>query len=127
MTTVSVLGAGIMATALSFPLADNGHDVRLVGTHLDRDIIDSIKKTGVHPGLDRKVPETVRAYQLEEAKEAFERAEVALSGANPFGMHCAGEQMASLFKPSRMVLSIAKGLEVVEHRKLHILPQCLAA
>ena len=56
MTTVSVLGSGIMATALSFPLADNGHDVRLVGTHLDRDIIDSIKKTGVHPGLDRKIP-----------------------------------------------------------------------
>src|SRR5947199_10856853 len=76
MTTVSVLGSGIMATALSFPLADNGHDVRLVGTHLDRDIIDSIKKTGVHPGLDRKVPETVRAYQLEEAREAFEGAEV---------------------------------------------------
>src|SRR5437764_417732 len=86
MTTVSVLGSGIMATALSFPLADNGHDVRLVGTHLDRDIIDSIKKTGVHPGLDRKVPETVRAYQLEEAREAFEGAEVALSGVNSFGL-----------------------------------------
>src|SRR5690349_6174498 len=72
MTTVSILGSGIMGTALSFPLSDNGHEVRLVGTHLDRDIIDSIKKTGIHPGLDRKVPETVRAYQLEEAKEAFE-------------------------------------------------------
>src|SRR2546429_9412486 len=102
MTTVSVLGSGIMATALSFPLADNGHDVRLVGTHLDRDIIDNIKKTGVHPGLDRKVPETVRAYQLEEAREAFEGAEVALSGVNSFGVRWAGEQLASLLKPGMM-------------------------
>src|SRR5207302_10990862 len=126
MTTVSVLGSGIMATALSFPLADNGHDVRLVGTHLDRDIIDSIKKTGVHPGLARKVPETVRPYQLEEAREAFEGAEVALSGVNSFGVHWAGDQLASLLKPGMMVLSIAKGMEATENGDLHILPEVLA-
>jgi hypothetical protein len=47
-----------MATALAFPLSDNGHEVRLVGTHLDRDVIDSINETGVHPGLDLQIPET---------------------------------------------------------------------
>ena len=126
MTVVSILGSGIMGTALSFPLADNGHEVRLVGTHLDRDIIESIKKTGVHPGLERKVPETVRAYQLEEAREAFEGAEVALSGVNSFGVRWAGEQLASLLKPGMMVLSIAKGMEAVENGDLHILPDVLA-
>jgi glycerol-3-phosphate dehydrogenase (NAD(P)+) len=55
-----------MATALTFRLVDNGHDMRLVGTHLDRDIIDGIRTIGVHADLDLKVPETVRAYQLEE-------------------------------------------------------------
>src|SRR5258707_14023343 len=126
MTIVSILGSGIMGTALSFPLADNGHEVRLVGTHLDRDIIDSIKKTGVHPGLDRKVPETVRAYQLEEAKEAFEGAEGALSGVNSFGVHWAGEQLASLLKPGMMVLSIAKGMEAAENGDMRILPEGLS-
>src|SRR5256885_12829816 len=126
MTTVSVLGSGIMATALSFPLADNGHDVRLVGTHLDRDIIDSIKKTGVHPSLDRKAPETVRAYQLEEAREAFEGAEVALCGVNSFGVRWAGEQLASLLKPGMMVLSIAKGMESAENGDLRNLSVVLA-
>src|SRR2546421_12843050 len=103
MTNVSVLGSGIMATALGFPLADNGHDVRLVGTHLHRDIIDSIKKTGVHPGLARQVPETVRAYQLQEAREAFEGADVALSGVHSFGVRWAREQLSSLLQP-RMTL-----------------------
>ncbi|HCI80383.1 MAG TPA: glycerol-3-phosphate dehydrogenase [Ktedonobacter sp.] len=127
MATISILGSGIMGTALSFPLADNGHEVRLVGTHLDRDIIDSIQKTGVHPGLGRKVPETVRAYQIEEAKAAFEGAEVALSGVNSFGVHWAGKQLASLLKPGMMVLSIAKGMEAAENGDLHILPEVLAA
>ena len=56
MTTVSVLGSGIMATALAFPLSDNGHEVRLIGTHLDREIIDSIKETGVHPASTSRSP-----------------------------------------------------------------------
>ena len=68
MTTVTVLGSGIMATALSWPLTDNGHEVRLVGTHLDREVIDSIKESGVHPNLDLEVPEGVHAYQLEDAE-----------------------------------------------------------
>src|SRR5829696_3578151 len=115
-----------MGTALTFPLSDNGHDVRLVGTFLDREIIDSIRATGVHPNLDLKVPETVRAYQLEEAEEAFEGAQVAMSGVNSFGVRWAGEQFASLLKPGMHVLSIAKGMEASENGDLRILPEVLA-
>lgn len=42
MAKIVMLGSGIMATALSFPASENGNEVRLVGTHLDRDIIESI-------------------------------------------------------------------------------------
>ena len=51
MAKIVMLGSGIMATALSFPASENGNEVRLVGTHLDRDIIDSIKTKGIHPDL----------------------------------------------------------------------------
>lgn len=40
MATVVVLGSGIMASALTTPLTDNGHTVRLVGTHLDREVAE---------------------------------------------------------------------------------------
>jgi len=126
VTIVSILGSGVMATALAFPLSDNGHEVRLVGTHLDRDVIDSIKETGVHPGLDLQIPETVRAYQLEDAEEAFEGAEVAMSGVNSFGVRWAGEQLASLLEPGMHVLSIAKGMEAEENGDMRILPEVLA-
>jgi glycerol-3-phosphate dehydrogenase (NAD(P)+) len=126
VTTVAVLGSGVMATALSFPLSDNGHEVRLVGTHLDREIIASIQETGVHPNLDLKVPEGVRAYQLEGAEEAFEGAQVAMSGVNSFGVHWAGERLASLLKPGMMVIAVTKGLEADEDGNLRILPDVLA-
>jgi glycerol-3-phosphate dehydrogenase (NAD(P)+) len=127
MTTISVLGSGIMATALAFPLADNGHQVRLVGTHLDREIIESIKETRVHPGLDLEIPEAATAFQLEEAEEAFDGADVVMSGVNSFGVRWAGKQLASLLKPGMHVLSIAKGMEVEENGDLRILPEVLVS
>src|SRR5919109_1663294 len=126
MTTLSVLGSGIMATALSFPLADNGHDVRLVGTHLDREIIDSIRETGVHPGLRRELPASVRPYQLEELETAFADAEIVLSGVNSVGVRWAGEQLAPLLQPEQQVIAIAKGIDADAQGNLRILPEVLA-
>lgn len=125
MAKVAILGAGIMASALTFPLAENGHEVHLVGTHLDRDIIDSIQKTGRHPGLDLQMNPSVQAYQLEDADQAFAGADVAMSGVNSFGVHWAGQQLATLLRPGMKVLSITKGMEADPDGTLHILPDVL--
>ena len=126
MTAVSILGSGVMATALTFPLADNGHEVRLVGTHLDRHIIDALRATGVHPGLEREIPEAIGVYQIEELEAAFEGAEIVMSGVNSIGVRWAGEKLAPLLEPGTMVISIAKGIEADEHGDLRILPDVLA-
>lgn len=115
-----------MGSAMAWPLADNGHEVRLVGTEFDREIIDSIKETRRHPSLDLDMPEGVQAFQLEEAEEAFAGAEIALSGVNSFGVHWAGEQLASLLRPGMMVIAITKGLEADEDGNLKLLPDVLA-
>ena len=125
VTTIAILGSGVMGSALTVPLADNGHDVRLVGTHLDRDIIDSLQATGVHPGLNRALPEQVIAYQLEQAHAAFDGADVVVSGVNSFGVRWAGQQLASLLKPDMLVLAIAKGMAASEDGDLRILPDVL--
>jgi glycerol-3-phosphate dehydrogenase (NAD(P)+) len=126
MTIVSILGSGIMATALAFPLSDRGHEVRLIGTHLDGEIIESIRETGVHPALELEVPQSARAFQLEEAEEAFDGAEVVMSGVNSFGVRWAGRQLSSLLRPGMHVLSIAKGMEATQSGDLRILPEVLA-
>ena len=125
MTTVAILGSGVMGAALAVPLVDNGHEVRLVGTHLDREIIDSVKTGSVHPGLNEPLPPSVRAYQLEEAPEAFAGAEIVLSGVNSFGVHWASEQLARLLPDTALVIAIAKGLEADDDGELRTLPEVL--
>lgn len=127
MATLAVLGAGIMATALATPFTDNGGEVRLVGTHLDRAIIDSIRSTGVHPNLDLTVPPNVTAYQLEDAAEAFDGADLVMSGVNSFGVDWAGERLASLLRPGMHVIALAKGMQADADGNLTILPQALMA
>lgn len=126
MSTITVLGAGIMASALSVPLSDNGHEVRLVGTHLDRDIIEWIRKDGVHPGLGLALPSSVEAFQLEELAGALDGAEVVMSGVNSFGVRWAGQQLAPLLRPGMHVLTIAKGMDADADGGLRILPEVLA-
>jgi glycerol-3-phosphate dehydrogenase (NAD(P)+) len=115
-----------MGSALAVPLADNGHEVRLVGTHLDREIIHSVKASGVHPGLGLELPAGVAAFQLEDAEAAFDGAEIVLSGVNSNGVRWAGEQLARLLRPGQLVIAIAKGLEATEAGDLRILPDVLA-
>jgi glycerol-3-phosphate dehydrogenase (NAD(P)+) len=126
MSNVAILGSGVMGSALTVPLADNGHDVRLVGTHLDREIIDSLRATGAHPGLGRALPASVQPFQLEEAAEAFEGADIVLSGVNSLGVRWAGEQLALRLRPGQLVVAIAKGVEADAAGNLRILPELLA-
>ncbi len=114
-----------MGSALAVPLADNGHDVRLVGTHLDRDIIDSIQTRGVHPGLEVELPRSVEAHQVEEAETAFAGAEIVLSGVNSFGVRWASDRLSRLLPDKALVIAIAKGLEAGDQGDLRILPEVL--
>ena len=125
MAKIAILGAGIMATALTWPLTDNGHEVALVGTHLDEDIITSIQTTGVHPNLDLKVNEGVTAHQLADAEKAFEGADLVMSGVNSFGVNWVAEQLKRLVKPGTRILSITKGLQSDDEGNLHILPNVI--
>jgi glycerol-3-phosphate dehydrogenase (NAD(P)+) len=126
LSIVVILGSGVMGSALAAPLADNGHEVRLVGTHLDREIVDAIRATGVHPGLGRALPPGVRAHQLEEADAAFADAEIVVSAVNSVGVEWAGERLAALLRPGQLVIAIAKGVRTEDNGDLLVLPDVLA-
>ena len=68
MATVTVLGAGMMGSALCVPIVDRGHEVRLVGTPLDGAIVESLKRDRVHPTLNKghTMPEGITPYAVEE-------------------------------------------------------------
>ena len=80
MNIITIVGAGMMGSAIGIPAAHNGHEVRLVGTPLDREIIEHARKTGEHLTMKRRLPDSYRYYQFEEMGEALKGAELLVGG-----------------------------------------------
>ncbi|MBP5486164.1 MAG: NAD(P)-binding domain-containing protein [Bacteroidales bacterium] len=108
--TITIIGSGMMGSALAFPARENGHDVRLVGTPLDKEIIETCKKTGQHPKFDYPFPEGVKYYFYEEWKEAVDGADFVIGGVSSFGVDWFLDNILSELDPSMPVLSVTKGL-----------------
>jgi glycerol-3-phosphate dehydrogenase (NAD(P)+) len=125
MANITIVGAGLMGTALTWPLADNGHRVRLVGTHLDEQIIASCLEKRVHPLLRRTLPDGVQPYYVEQVAEALQGADVIVSGVNSMGVHWIGRTLAPLLWPGATVIAVTKGLEATPNGELRILPDVL--
>jgi glycerol-3-phosphate dehydrogenase (NAD(P)+) len=111
MAVIAVLGAGRMGTAICTPLLDRGHDVRLVGTHLDGEFIDALRRTGVHPGLGHPLPAGARYFRIEEAGAAFEGAQRVALGVSSAGIRWASEQLSRLLARPLPLIMVTKGLE----------------
>ena len=62
MAIITIVGSGMMGSALAFPARENQNTVRIVGTHLDRAIIESCRHTNQHPKFTRPFPEGIRFY-----------------------------------------------------------------
>ncbi len=125
MSVITIIGAGVMGTAISWPLADNHHTIRLVGTHLDQEIIDSIKATRFHPKLQRAVPDEITAYSFTDIPQALKGADVLISGVSSFGVEWFGKKVGPYMKPEVPVIAITKGLFAKENGDLQILPDHL--
>ena len=123
MAVVTIVGAGMMGSALSWPLSDNGHTVRLVGTHLDEEIVASIQSQHVHPKLQRRMPERVTAYPWTELQTALEGADVVASGVSSFGVEWFAQTVGPLLRPEVPVIAVTKGLEDQPDGTLVILPE----
>ena len=110
MRKITIIGSGMMGSALAFPARENGHEVCLVGTPLDREIIDECKKCGKHPKFDRPFPDGVKYYYYEDWKEAVEGADFVIGGVSSFGVDWFGENILSELSADIPVLSVTKGL-----------------
>ena len=107
---VTIIGSGMMGSALAFPAAENGHEVRLVGSPLDRDIIDACIATNRHPKFDRDFPAGVKFYQIDEYKSAVEGADFVIGGVSSFGVDWFLDEILTNINPQLPVLSVTKGL-----------------
>ncbi len=126
MAKVAIVGAGFMGTAVTYPLVDNGHTVRLVGTHLDHEIIESCREKHFHPKLKRELPPGVKSYFVDDVEEALRGVEIIVSGVSSPGVPWIGQTIGPYLKPGQLIIAITKGLEVAKNGDLRILPDVLA-
>lgn len=110
MATVTIIGSGMMGSALAFPARENGHTVRLVGTPLDREIIDTCLKTNRHPKFNFDFPLGVEFYQIEDMKTAICGADVIIGGVSSFGVDWFGDYVLPEIPEDIPVLTVTKGL-----------------
>ena len=123
MATVVIVGSGMMGSALAFPARENGHEVRLVGTHLDREIIETCKKTGRHPKFTRDFPLGVTYHQIEELEEAIIGADLIIGGVSSFGVDWFGDFVLPKIPDEIPVLTVTKGLLDTEDGRLLTYPE----
>lgn len=110
MKTITIIGAGMMGSALAFPARENGNEVRLVGTHLDREIIDNCKKTNRHLKFNKDFPDGIKYYQIEEVEKAIDGADFIICGVSSFGVDWFSDEILPKLHENVPVISVTKGL-----------------
>lgn len=108
--TITIIGSGMMGSALAFPAFENGNEVRLVGTPLDREIIEECRRTGKYPKFDKPFPKGVEYFQFEDWRKAVEGADFVIGGVSSFGVDWFLNEVLAHLDPAMPVLSVTKGL-----------------
>ncbi|MBQ2988669.1 MAG: glycerol-3-phosphate dehydrogenase [Clostridia bacterium] len=114
MAVITIVGSGMMGSALAFPARENGNEVRLVGSPLDREIIEACKKTNRHPKLEKDFPDGVTYYQIEDLETAMTGADLLIGGVSSFGVDWFGDYVLPKVPAKIPVLSVTKGLMDLE-------------
>ena len=122
MAIVTIIGSGMMGSALVFPARENGHEVRLVGTHLDREIIETSIKTNRHPKFVKDFPAGVKYYQIEDVDAAIEGADFVIGGVSSFGVDWFADVILPKIPDGMPLLTVTKGLFDTEDGKLLTYP-----
>lgn len=125
MAKVVIVGVGVMGSALSIPLADNGHEVNLWGTKYDQEVMESIRKTRTHPRLGLALSANLQLFALDELAHSMEEREIILLGVASVGIRSVMEMLGSFLKPGMVIVNVAKGLEELGNGEIITIPQVI--
>ena len=116
MSKIVIIGAGAMGSAFALPCSDNNHDVSIVGTHLENDFIDNLKKNdNFHPGLNIKIDKNIKIHKFEKFSTLLNsEIDLIVLGISSKGIEWISEEMSKIFKDKQIpnILMLTKGLSI---------------
>ena len=116
MSKIVIIGAGAMGSAFALPCLDNNHDINIIGTHLENEFIDQLKKNdNLHPGLNTKIPAEIKIFKFEKFDELLKsNTDLIVLGISSKGIEWVADQLSRLYKNSKIpnLLMLTKGLSI---------------
>ena len=120
MSKIVIIGAGAMGTAFSLPCLDNNHDINIVGTHLENEFIDSIKRNeNLHPGLNTKIPKGIKIFKFDKFDDLLKsKVDLIVLGISSKGIEWVSEQLCRIYNKAKIpnLLILTKGLSIHENK-----------
>ncbi len=111
MTTVAVLGAGAMGTALAMHLARKGEQVCLWGSEHDARVLPELQGARSHPALPSRLPSELQVFGPDDLHLACKGAAFGVLAAHSGGARSLAGLVRDALGDVAFVVSIAKGLE----------------
>ncbi len=116
MSKIIIIGAGAMGTAFAFPCLDNNHDINIIGTHLENQFIDQLKKNdNIHSGLNTKIPEEIKIFKFDEFDTLLKsNVDLIVLGISSKGIEWVADQLSKIYKGKKIpkILMLTKGLSI---------------
>ena len=117
MANIIILGAGVMGSAFSFPCIDNGHNVSLIGSPLENNIIDKLnRKNKFHKALGLSLSKKLKIFKVDKLTEKLKlKNDLIVVAVNSKGIEWAAKQIAKSHNGKTPILILTKGLSVIDN------------
>ncbi|MDR2254881.1 MAG: hypothetical protein LBE25_02565 [Arthrobacter sp.] len=125
MTTITILGAGAMGSALATPAVQRGHTVRLWGTHLDGPVLETLGRGAPHPGTAVMLPPSVKCFASADLEQALYGADLVIVSVASGGVFDTGRLLKGAIPADVPLLMTSKGFHEASDGRIELLPEAL--
>ena len=120
MSKIIIIGAGAMGSAFALPCLDNNHDINIVGTHLENEFIENLKKNkNLHPGLNIKIPKEIKIFNFDKFDDLLKsNPDLIVLGVSSKGIEWVAKQLSRIFNDKQIpkLLMLTKGLSIYKNQ-----------
>ena len=118
MKKIVIIGAGAMGSAFTVPCADNSHEVFLVGSFLEDDLINEINKLdNFHPILKCQLPKKIKEIKFSDFnKDISKDIDLLVVGVSSKGIEWVGEEISKFYNDKIDILLLTKGLTIIDNK-----------
>ena len=104
-----------MGSAFAFPCVENKNNVTIVGSLLENDFINSIKKNNYyHPSLNLNLPNRIKLEKFENINSILKtKLDLIVVAVSSVGIDWVGNEISKFYKNNIPIILLTKGLSIV--------------